>query len=66
MPFPERASPGIPPVAARASSSWPAGKTCTSLLPLEVSGQAGPRPPLLIFRGGIVLLDQFFGFHPWG
>jgi len=65
MPLPQGAFLGIPSVAAWASSSWPAGTTCTSLLPLEVSAQAGPRPPLLIFRGRR-FLDQFFGFHPWG
>jgi len=63
---PQGVSLGIPPVAASASSSRLAGKTCTSLFPLESSGEAGPPPPLLVFRGGLVLLDQFFGFPPWG
>jgi len=66
MPCSQGVSLGIPQVAASASSSRLSGKTCTSLLPLESSGEAGPPPPLLVFRGGLVLLDQSFGFHPWG
>jgi len=66
MPCPQGVSLGIPQVAVSASSSRIAGKTCTSLLPLELSGEAGPPPPLLVFRGGLVLLDQLFGLHPWG
>jgi len=66
MPCPQGVSLGIPRVAAQASSSRLAGKTCISSLPLELSGEAGPPPSLLVFRGGLVLLDQPFGFHPWG
>jgi len=66
MPCPEGIFLGIPPVAAWASSSRPAGTTCTSLLPLELSGEAGPPRPLLVFRDGLVFLDLIFGFHPWG
>jgi len=63
---PQGVSLGIPPVAASATSSRLSGKTCTSLLPFEFAGEAGPLPPLIVFRGGLVLLDQLFGFHPWG
>ena len=66
MPCPRGASLGIPPVAASASSSRLSGKTCTFLFPLELSGEEGPPPPILVFRGGLVILDQLFGFHPWG
>jgi len=66
MPCPQGASLGIPQVAASASSSRIAGKTCTSLLPLELSGEAGPPPPLLVFREELVLLVKLFSLHPWG
>jgi len=66
MPRPQGVSLGTPPVAALASSSRLAGTTFTSSFTLELSGEAVPRPPLLVFRGGLVLLDQLFGFHPWG
>jgi len=66
MPCPQGVSLGIPQVAALVSSSRLAGKTCTSLLPLELSGEAGPSPPLLVFLRGLVLLDKLFGLHPWG
>jgi len=66
MPCPQGVSLGIPQVAALASSSRLARKTCTSLLPLELSGEAGKPPPLLVFRRGLVLLDELFGLYPWG
>jgi len=66
MPCPQGVALGIPHVAVSASSSRLAGKTCTSVLPLELSGEAGPPPPLLVFRGGLVLLDQLLGPHLWG
>jgi len=63
---PQAVSLGMPPVASSASSSRLAGTTCISLLPLDLSGEAGPPPPLLFFRGGLALLDQISGFHPQG
>ena len=66
MPCSQGVSLGIPQVAVSASSSRLAGKTCTYLLSLELSEEAGPPPPLLVFRGGFVLLDQLLGHHPWG
>jgi len=66
MPCPKGVSLGIPQVAVSASSSGLAGNTCTSLLPLELSGEVGPPSPLLVFRRGLVLLDQLFGLHSWG
>jgi len=66
MQCPQGVSLGIPPVAASASSSRLAGKSSTSLFPIELSGEAGSVPKLLVFRVELVLLDQFFGFHPWG
>jgi len=66
MPCPQGVSLGIPQVVALDGSSRLAGKTCTYLLPLELSVEARPSPPLLVFRGGLVLLDQLFGLHPCG
>jgi len=65
MPFPQGVSLGIPEVAVSAASSRLSGKICTSLLPLELSGEAGAPPPSLVFRGVLVHLDQLFGLHPW-
>jgi len=66
MPRPQGVSLEIPQVAVSASSSRTAGRTCTSLLPLELYAEARPPALLLVFRGGLVLLDELFSLHPWG
>jgi len=66
MPCPQGVSLGIPPVAASACSSRLSGTTCISFFPSDLSREAEPPPPLLVFGGVLFLLDKFFGFHPCG